>query len=631
MAKIKISGVQTLFAVAVIVGFIAGAALSIILIWDNMYFQFSMLRIAAETCKSSLNQWVLFAIMFAGYLAALWILVKSIWVIIVSKIITVNVSIKKHWMWWLLSAVAVLYCTKIALSANMSSILYHPLQWAISRNGLAFFSQPRTIILIVAILVLIFNSGKIFISVFNVVQRRWVHVLSGLLLTVFAGLNTAMYIDDAYNTPAGPNIILIIVDTLRADRLGCYGYTRNTTPNIDTLATQSVVLKNAFSVAPWTTPSIASIFTAQYPETLNIAAGTSSSGGWGFSLFVDEKFLFLSELLKDRNYKTHGIISHNFISSELGFDQGFDVYDQENAKGHMHISSPSITEKTLAFLKRNKKNKFFLYLHYFDPHYSYQQHDGYSYSTGYQGSIESGIEKTTLNKLSPFLSPRDITHINSLYDSEINFTDEHIGKLITELKEMGIYDNSLIVFTADHGEGFAERDSSYIGHSTTVYQELIHVPLIIKKPFEKKMVTIEKPVSLINLMPTIASYAGIDLPEAYNNEGTKLYLDDPAEIPDFNVISETRFGSNIQALIRGDWKLISFPQDNPAKKLFNLKKDPMELTDLSDENPSQLKELQAILNEWNMREKAQHDVAPPQNKIFSGEERNKLRGLGYLE
>jgi len=148
MAKIKISGVQTLFAVAVIVGFIAGAALSIIMIRDNMYFQFRMLRIAAATCKSSLNQWVLFAIMVASYLAAVWILVQSFWAIIVSKIIKVNVSIKKPWMWWLLSAIAVLYCAQEALPANMSLILYHPLQWAISRNGLAFFSQPRTIILI---------------------------------------------------------------------------------------------------------------------------------------------------------------------------------------------------------------------------------------------------------------------------------------------------------------------------------------------------------------------------------------------------------------------------------------------------------------------------------------------------
>jgi len=254
--------------------------------------------------------------------------------------------------------------------------------------------------------------------------KNWV---LGLTSLIFAGVillsisKLGIFSKYKFEKIKEPNVILIIIDTLRTNHLSSYGYKRETTPNIDKFASESYLFKNVISAAPWTTPSIGSIITSQYPAVL---------GYNDQPVILDSRFITLAEIFKKNNYITGGVIAHQYISTSFGFDQGFDFFDEENAKGHGHISSPSITKKAVSFLKDNQNKKFFLFLHYFDPHYDYILHENYNYYPDYDGPLFSGEPIFKLREIAPSFSDNDIDYIKALYDSEINFTDEHIGKLL---------------------------------------------------------------------------------------------------------------------------------------------------------------------------------------------------------
>ena len=177
-------------------------------------------------------------------------------------------------------------------------------------------------------------------------------------------------------------MILIVVDSLRADHLSSYGYFRKTTPFIDDLSRDSIIFKNAISLAPWTTPSLASLFASRYPAALGFEGEEP--------IELDESFVTLAEVFKYNGYGTKGIVSHDLISSKLKFDQGFDSYNQTNARGYGYVSSPAVTNLAVSFLSRHKKEKFFLFLHYFDPHFDYILHKEFDYYPDYRGSLIQG-------------------------------------------------------------------------------------------------------------------------------------------------------------------------------------------------------------------------------------------------
>ncbi|MCD6193208.1 MAG: sulfatase [Candidatus Aminicenantes bacterium] len=418
-----------------------------------------------------------------------------------------------------------------------------------------------------------------------------------------------------------PNIILIVIDTLRVDHVSYYGYQRKTTPHIDNLAETSILFENCFSVAPWTTPSIGSILTSQYPTVLGIE--------WD-PVKINKKFLTLAEILRENSYLTAGIISHLFISSKLNFDQGFSLYDEENARGHDYISSPSITEKAIDFLRKNRSRKFFLFLHYFDPHYDYILHDKYNYYPDYKGKLYSGQQIKDLLKLAPSMSPEDIKYVISLYDSEISFTDEYIGKLLNEIKRLGLYDNSLIILTGDHGEEFLERGDNHIGHTKTLYKELIHVPLIIKLPYQTTPRRITRNVSLIDLMPTVLDIVGLGIPKKYKHFGKAIKFKKNSEI-DYQrdtVFFETKRMAKLNGVVKDKWKcIIDFRKKRVS--LFDLQSDPWERENVSQKFPQVVKELVRELEKW------QHLM--PSKKLkgqkvnFTERQKQILRSLGYIK
>jgi len=254
-------------------------------------------------------------------------------------------------------------------------------------------------------------------------------------------------------------------------------------------------------------------------------------------------------------------------------------------------------------LHKNKTNQFFLFLYFSDPNYNYFLHKEYDYYPDYQGRLESKESIIDLNKdldARLALTKKDIEFLIACYDSEISYTDQYIGIILEELKELGLYDNSIIILISDHGQEFMERAQFGNGHS--VYQELIHVPLIVKLPEQRnKNKVVENYVSLIDIMPSLINFLEFRMPE--NLEGKSLDFIKPEDIGSLEVFSvcdnffnEEDF-SKKSTIILNDKKLIMDLEDK-SLSLFNLKIDPHERYDLSDENSEEADKLRKILIDW---------------------------------
>jgi arylsulfatase len=464
-------------------------------------------------------------------------------------------------------------------------------------------------------------------SIKDILQRRLPQAVGYLGIGIFIVLSTVVWLDGTFFRPKGPNVIFIVVDTLRSDHIGSHGYFRPTSPSIDRFAEDSIVFVNAQCQAPWTTASIGSLLTSRYPEELGLRDSIHPAR-------TDDRFLFLAEIFKDNGYRTHAVVSHTYIGSPLGFAQGFDTFDEENAQGHAHISSPSLTDKAISFLESNEEEPFFLFLHYFDPHFSYVLHQPFDYYPDYRGPIPSGMPYRDLVQSIPEMSEEDIQYVLALYDSEIRFTDEHVGEFLNALKERDFYDDSLIIFTADHGEAFLDREDKKIGHERTLYQELIRVPLMIKLAGKSSRVIVDQQVGLVDLVPTLLAHLGISTPRSYRLDGRVLPLGDAQALSKMEpqpVFSETKArGRWIQSVTWDHWKLIHNRKFD-IHMLFDLAEDPGEMSAVNENNPEILDNLKAALNLWsNELEQKSRGVKVSQPE-FSPEQLEQLRSLGYVQ
>ena len=444
-----------------------------------------------------------------------------------------------------------------------------------------------------------------------------------------AGISSSLWLGGCRKQWWGkrPNIIFILIDTLRADHVGCCGYRRNTTPNIDALAREGILFNNAIVAAPWTLPSVASIMTSQYPYVLGIRDKTT---------VVNDRFPMFSQVLKKHDYTTCGIVSHTLLSARLGFGRGFDQYDEKSSLGHGGVSSPTVTSKAISFVQQNRKNPFFLFAHYFDPHYYYMLHKQYDYYPSYKGAVRSGHPILDLWRRRNKLSKDDIKYLVSLYDSEIAFTDQHVGQLLAEVRKQGLYDDSIIIVTSDHGEEFMER--GWVGHTITLNQELIRVPLIMKFPgYEAKVV--DSGVGLIDIVPTIYDYLGLGTDNRL--EGEALDISRSGAITTRPIFSET-FNPQIhrpervepiafRSILLDKQKLI-YDEIKGSGKIYDLAADPDERADLSGRAGEQDNRLKALLSQWTDYVSAKQTAGPvyDERELFTPEQRKQLESLGYL-
>ena len=415
------------------------------------------------------------------------------------------------------------------------------------------------------------------------------------------------------------NVVLVVIDSLRADHLSCYGHERPTTPEIDALAAVSVRYANAFSQAPWTTPSIGSLLSSQYPTVLGIRHALSP---------LPEGLVLLPEVLQANGIATGAVVSHSFTSAKWGFSQGFDSFDESNIKDYEGITSPGVSARAIQFLDQHRDRPFFLFLHYFDPHFAYVDHDRFSFGAGqadYSGPVKSGQDFLPLAKQRDELDGDDVEELHRLYDSELALTDHYVGKVLEHLRALSLFDDSLIIVTADHGEEFL--DHGMLGHAKTLYNELVSVPLIVKYPRGEAGV-VEEPVALLDLYPTVLDVLGLEVDHAL--AGSSLRIDaKPGAKPNEArpVFTETSRRRELRAVVVDGYKLV-LDLETGARELFHLESDSAERYDLTAAEPERVESMTALLESW-MRDTGAVLVREGDLELDPAE-RERLRRLGYL-
>ena len=285
--------------------------------------------------------------------------------------------------------------------------------------------------------------------------------------------------------PDRPNVVLISIDCLRADHIGAYGYERNTTPRIDELAKDGVVFETLVSTAPWTFPSHMSMLTG-LPPSIHGATRWSK---------LHDSVPYLSELLAQAGYRTDGTVSVDYISQDFGFERGFHSYYFSFDPG-----ATRVVDHAIDLLRKGSGQNQFLFVHTLDVHWPYWPPEEFRTRFGPRPlEVTELLQKVLVDD--PPANQQEIDHVINLYDGELAYVDQELGRLFDEMKSLGTYDSSLIVLTADHGEAFYEH--GFWKHTQTLYDEMIHIPLIVKWPKGAPTGRVEAMVSQTDVFPTI--------------------------------------------------------------------------------------------------------------------------------
>lgn len=287
-----------------------------------------------------------------------------------------------------------------------------------------------------------------------------------------------------------PNLILIVLDTLRVDHLGVYGYERPTTTNLDAFAKSAMVYRQAYTSAPWTPPSVGSMMTGLYAS----AHGMMPPDGRGLarqaSSMLDASNLTLAEILKQHGYQTKGVTPNPWIKGEFGYDQGFEEYYYRE-----RAAADEITRAGIKVVDSFDKQKpFFLFLHYLDPH------DPYNPPEEFRRAFSQPLKARSY--------PQELLDKINLYDAEILFMDHELQKFFAHLKNKELWENTTILILGDHGEQFMEH--GHLGHGYNLYNEELHVPFILKHG--NLIGNSQSLVSPIDIFPTFLSIAAISPP-----------------------------------------------------------------------------------------------------------------------
>lgn len=393
------------------------------------------------------------------------------------------------------------------------------------------------------------------------------------------------------------NVLFVTLDTTRADRIGCYGYEKAKTPNLDSLALGGVKFSNTYCQVPLTCPSHCSILTGTYPLYHRV----HNNGTY----YLNPELLTLAEILKNRGFKTAAFVSSFTVDSRFGLDQGFDFYDDKFAEEEVFkaLKSEKKADKVFAsfsdWLDKNVSDQIFCWVHFFDPHLPY-------------------------DPPSPFKEE----FLDSPYDGEIAYMDYYVGKTIEKLREKDILDKTLVILVGDHGEAFGEKEVA--GHGVFLYDVTMKVPLIFyaENHFPPGKV-VKARVRTIDLMPSILDMLNIPMNKEIQGISLLPYIEGRRK-ENLSSYVETYYPkenygwSELIGLIDGDWKYIQAPKE----ELYNLKKDPEEKVNVfhrerkvASEKKNKLKEMMKSYSSEIRTEKRE----------MTAEEKERLRSLGYVD
>jgi len=368
-----------------------------------------------------------------------------------------------------------------------------------------------------------------------------------------------------------PNVLLITIDTLRADRLGLYGYPRPTSPELDRFAAGAVVFEDAQASSPWTLPSLASLLTGEEPAT-HVCRG--------FGSVLDDSFVTLPERLLAAGYDTACVTSHLFTTTRHGLQQGFvhtdDSFAYPEVEPARNITSQVISDKAIRFLEQKRavqdERPWLLWLHYFDPHEEYMPHED----------------------LAPlFATPGEPTPASAFgdrYDAEIRYTDQHVGRVLTKLTEAGFDQDTIVLVLSDHGEELFERGG--LGHGHSLHREVLHVPFLLRAPGLGAR-RVNAVVRQLDVPATVLDLAGLPVPESAGRSLLPLLRGET--LPEAPALAELARGARpLDSLRLGPLKLIFAPEAGETL-LFDLEHDPLEKTNLAADRPDDVARLRGEL------------------------------------
>ena len=418
---------------------------------------------------------------------------------------------------------------------------------------------------------------------------------------------------------SGDNVVLIIIDTIKPDFLGCYGYPLPTSPNIDAFASEGTLFRQVVTSAPITLPSVAAIFTSTYPVSNNVR--------YNGKFFLADSSVTIAEILKERGYRTGAFIGGFPLDSKFKVNQGFDVYDDDFSSsvkkwkrtwiGHgvsdFERTAGEVNESVFTWLEKVKDERFFLMVHYFDPHWPYEPPSPYD-------------EK-----------------LESPYNAELAYTDEQVGSLLRKLEGLGLMKKTLIVLTGDHGESLGAHGENT--HGNFIFDTTMLIPLILRHddgiPKGRKIDTM---VRSIDIMPTILDF--LNIPGSPDSQGVSLLPALDGKLGESPALLETMLPYyesedpgdipvKISGLRTGKWKLVYVTMEKDGRpawigQLYDVEKDPFELFDVADKNQAVFTRL---MNEMHSMIREYTAGGVPENNYMEmdKETTEKLKSLGYLK
>ncbi len=505
------------------------------------------------------------------------------------------------------------------------------------------------------------KKPAISISYFAFLMAASLILICTSLIMIQSPIRTKWSVKSSHKDRERPNVILISMDTVRADHLSLYGYERDTTPNLKKFAEEATLYTHAVSSGDMTLTSHASIFTGMYArqhgahrEPPDYVAGRP----------LDEKFHTLAEKLSENGYLTIGVVSnYSYLGKGFYLDQGFNYYDyrtqvpfigrahqyylrQNIREAAKYYAPPSLYEETRSaedinnevfkLVDKVKKENapFFLFVNYMDAHWPYIPPPPFdSLYPGKKGVFTLShylrLKKQVMN-FERNITEEEQRHLISQYDGGIAYIDFQIRELCQRLKEAGLYQNSIIIITSDHGEAFGDRN--LMEHGVSVYQDLVYVPLIIKYPYQKNNKVIDEPVSVTDIMPTVLEVLGYKIPEDVqgnsllsNSRERSLSVVSESFFKEKGIRYNSRFDRIERAIYSGSLKYIS--STTGKRELYDLLKDPKERENIYNSDSSISKDFENRLNQWlEMNVYKAGSTTELKQEVI-----DRLKTLGYIQ
>jgi len=417
---------------------------------------------------------------------------------------------------------------------------------------------------------------------------------------------------DAYGRARG--IVLVSIDTLRRDHVGAHGYPRPTTPRLDALAGAGILCEDAVSTSSWTLPAHLSMLTSRDP---GVHGGTDMNHGFNRNVPV------LPALLRAGGYATQAVTSHLYVSPVYGLDAGFDHLDFLQDR-----KATDVADRAIEILDRVGDRPFFLFLHFYDPHWHYDPPEAARklFARPYAGKI-TGLWRDFKDRTPANTGKADLDHLRDLYDGEIRYVDDELGRVLDHMKARGLDRGTLVVVTSDHGEEFLEHGSWE--HQRTLYEEVVRIPLVVHGPGVGPR---REPaqVSLLDVMPTVLEWARVARPPFLDG---KSLLQSPGEREAYGETDHTSDGT-YKLFLRGGqgrWKTVLSMsrerRDQVREEWYELGADPGETRNAPPTPEVAAAVRNRALHRWRGARTA--GIGAPGVKL-SPEQRERLRALGYV-